>query len=77
MTLNLTGENSGAEAGCADRGLEPMVRRASVCAKCVDHSSFKSDSSFFKEGSSTDKLLGVDTAEFTDWLKSTGLTTLT
>ena len=77
-TFTLTGENTGAicpttDTGCADKGLEPMVSRASMQEKHVDLSSFKP---FLKE-SSTEALLGVNTAEATDWLRFTGSTTLT
>ena len=50
-----------------------MVSKASIRAKRVDHSSFKSDSSFLNV-SSTDTLLGEEATEATDY---TGPTTLT
>ena len=55
------------DTGCADKELEPMVNKASIRTKRVDHSSFNSDSTFLTEESSEDTLLGVEATEATDW----------
>ena len=71
-------------ARCREKGAgsDPCVQGKEDCAACllylkrVDHSSFKSVSSFLKEESSSEMLV-EEVAEAVDWFRSTGPTTLT